>query len=533
MGSVTPPSGPVTFESLMDDIDRLDPTSTLSDVKPIFAKGVTGRITEDEKRRIFNRIKHMHLDGAGIQVLTKMWGEQLAAYMNTLDKSERLKTNRYGEPTSSTSNILKFMNKSVDLVGLFAFDEFTQQIEFTRQPPWHNVAQAIDDNDITLLTAFIETTANIDRVSRETVLHCISVVAGMNVKNSMRDALNALKWDGVKRLDTWLIEYCGVEDTPFVRAIGRKWPESIVARVMSPGCKADCVLTLESGQGAAKDKLLSILAGGDQYTLEFVGKFDKVDDLRQFRGKLIVQLAEGRTYKGEIALVKTGISRTSDEFRDLYENLVKRRPRQFGFASTHNEQQYLNDPTGARRIWSAACGENIDTEGVRKVAGQLWAEAVNEYRLHLATGGAPDGRVATGHHWWIDKVADPELWAEQAAEADIRQLRHPWFDDVERYVRYVPSKERINEADPNSRWHTVWTPRLEQLVFIKSPYDILEYVIEKPKAQWTDRDAGAVGHILGQLGYKRKPVRPTGSNENKDRVVGWWLESIGVESQGK
>ncbi len=65
----------------------------------------------------------------------------------------------------------------------------------------------------------------------------------------IEEAILALPdWDGVKRLDTWLIDYAGSPDTDYVRLVGRKFLLQMLARATKPGCKADNTLILERRQ---------------------------------------------------------------------------------------------------------------------------------------------------------------------------------------------------------------------------------------------------------------------------------------------
>ena len=70
----------------------------------------------------------------------------------------------------------------------------------------------------------------------------------------MRDYFDSLVWDGVPRLDAWLVTYFHVEDSPYVRAIGPRYLISSVARIYRPGCKVDHTLVLEGPQGKQKSE---------------------------------------------------------------------------------------------------------------------------------------------------------------------------------------------------------------------------------------------------------------------------------------
>jgi len=56
-----------------------------------------------------------------------------------------------------------------------------------------------------------------------------------NMFDPVRDYLDGLVWDGVKRIDNWLVKYCRAKDTPLNRAIGRKVLIAAVRRVKQPG----------------------------------------------------------------------------------------------------------------------------------------------------------------------------------------------------------------------------------------------------------------------------------------------------------
>ena len=60
-----------------------------------------------------------------------------------------------------------------------------------------------------------------------------------NIYHPVREYLEGLKWDGTPRLDNWLTEHLGVEDTRVNRAMGSKWMIAAIARILSPGCKVE------------------------------------------------------------------------------------------------------------------------------------------------------------------------------------------------------------------------------------------------------------------------------------------------------
>ena len=80
-----------------------------------------------------------------------------------------------------------------------------------------------------------------DPGSEEFTCDALKIECMENSYDPVLDYLNSLEWDGVSRVDDWLVGYCGAQDTPFIRAVGRKVLIAAVRRVKEPGCKFDYV----------------------------------------------------------------------------------------------------------------------------------------------------------------------------------------------------------------------------------------------------------------------------------------------------
>ena len=70
------------------------------------------------------------------------------------------------------------------------------------------------------------------------------------------------RWDGKPRIDTWLSNYAGVEQSDYAETVGRKWLIGGARRVRDPGCKCDNMLVLEGPEYAGKSRVFKILGGG-------------------------------------------------------------------------------------------------------------------------------------------------------------------------------------------------------------------------------------------------------------------------------
>lgn len=140
---------------------------------------------------------------------------------------------------------------------------------------------------------------------------------------------------------------------PLYEVYLRKWFASLVARVYSPGCKCDTVLTLLGAQGVGKSTFFRLIGGeffGD--SVSSGGRLEK-DDLMVFHQHWLVEWAElGRVLREDrVEIVKSFLSRTEDCFRPPYGRHVVRFPRRFVVCASTNLSNCLPDVTGNRRFW--------------------------------------------------------------------------------------------------------------------------------------------------------------------------------------
>ncbi|HVL69271.1 MAG TPA: VapE domain-containing protein [Vicinamibacterales bacterium] len=235
--------------------------------------------------------------------------------------------------------------------------------------------------------------------------------------------LDSLHWDGKARLDTWLIDYGGAEDSPYVRAVGRLVLLAAVRRVRQPGAKFDEMLMLESAQGMAKSEAVKTLCPDPAWFADSIPLNASSQVLiEQTEGKWIIEVPELHGYsQGDVDKLKATLSRSTDRARLAYGHYVTERRRQFVFIGTTNQMtDYLKDSTGNRRFWPVRV-VRFDLPALRRDRDQLWAEAVVRERRD-------------------ESIRLPEeLWAAAAREQEKRQIVDPW---EERLI------ERTNVEDP-------------------------------------------------------------------------------------
>lgn len=198
--------------------------------------------------------------------------------------------------------------------------------------------------------------------------------------NPVLQYFEGLTWDGVARLDRWLVDYGGAKDTAYVRAVSPLPLLAAVRRQFEPGAKFDELLTLVSPQGMNKSSALRTLCPREEWFGEdLVLSADAKVIIEQTRGKLLVEIAELRGQRASAEQVKSMLSKQKDEARAAYGHTVEAVLRRWVAIGTTNEDEYLEDSTGNRRHWPVEV-DRFDLERLRADRDQLWAEAVQRVK---------------------------------------------------------------------------------------------------------------------------------------------------------
>jgi putative DNA primase/helicase len=261
----------------------------------------------------------------------------------------------------------------------------------------------------------------------------------------VRDALEALpRWDGRRRLDRWLQESLGAADTEYVRAVGRAWLVSAMARAFQPGCKADHLLLLEGGQGIGKSSALALVGGAGYKDLTF-SAHDK-DAMQDLRGAWVVEYSElSGLGKRDDEWLKGHIARAVDTYRASYGRESLDHPRACVLAGTTNPQgdgRYLRDSEN-RRYWPVACEASATTLRARlgwlaSNRDQVLAEALSAYRA--------------GEVWYLDRDVGQAAQQEARREIDPLEDAIPAIigDDAEVDMRMLRCDPRLARDLPSS-----------------------------------------------------------------------------------
>lgn len=317
------------------------------------------------------------------------------------------------------------------LAGLLAFDEMAA-LPMLRRPvpdsraPEHNEPRALRDADVSALTEWLQSNG-LPRLGRETVQQAVDLVARENGFHPVRDYLDALRWDGKPRLQTWLSCYLGAKapldeagkpQPIYLARIGTMFLVGMVARIYQPGCKLDYMPVLEGRQGGGKSSACAIL-GGPWFSdsLPDLAGGDAVRLSQHLRGKWLIEVAEMSAMgKAEAAALKAFLTRTEERYTPKYGRQEVVEPRSCCFIGTTNEAAYLRDGTGNRRFWPVAVSD-CDTKALARDRDQLLAEAVHLFRQ--------------GTTWWPDAKFERE---HIAREQEGRFIADEWESLIAEHI---------------------------------------------------------------------------------------------------
>lgn len=280
-------------------------------------------------------------------------------------------------PIKNLENIRKILTEDEQFIGRCVFDEFLQK-HLYRDGKGGTYDELNDSNEITLTREISMKYEGMEMVNPAMLRMALMEVSHEFSIDAAKDWIQSIKWDGEKRLDTWLCKTYGVEENEYHTAVGSNWLKGMAKRIVEPGCKFDYVLVLEGKQGTKKSTSMGVL-GGNWY-VETTAAPDHKDFFMALQGNLIIEFSEGETLsRGEIKQLKAVITTQHDKFRAPYERHVQTHPRRCVFAMTTNQSEYLKDETGNRRWLPIACVGDADIEWLGENRDQLMAEAL--YRV--------------------------------------------------------------------------------------------------------------------------------------------------------
>lgn len=317
-----------------------------------------------------------------------------------------------GIPLSDINNARLILANDPALKGKFGYDVFSGLPKLRGDVPWRPKG-SVDtsgrgtlwsDRDDAGLRWYMQTMWDYDHTNN--LLSALELCMQANAFHPVRDYLNSLEWDGTPRLDTMFIDFLGAKDNAYTRSATRKWMCGAVARIMTPGCKFDQAIVLNSQeQGIGKSTFADVISKG-WFSDSTINMNDK-DGYAALHGSWIIELAElASTKRSDVETVKTFLSKREDTYRPAYSRRVDTFKRQCVFYGTTNETEYLRDRTGNRRFWVINVSQKLDIARLREQVDQLWAEAVVRWRA--------------GEKLWITDPEELALWQNAVDEHTVQ-----------------------------------------------------------------------------------------------------------------
>ena len=291
----------------------------------------------------------------------------------------------------------------------------------------------------------------------------------------IQEKINALKWDGKARVETFLIDWLKVEDTLYNREASRLLFAGGINRAYNAGCKFDCVLVRIGKQGCGKSTFCQKLAMDPRY-YNSVKTMDCQKGYEAIQGMWVCELEEmmavfsskGSSQKED--KVKAFISTTDDYYRAPYTKRAAHNKRSCIFLGTTNRDTFLCDKTGARRWFPIR---------VKSEAKDLY-DSEKEFSFAIE-----------------------QAWAEMKAA----------FDNGEEFARPVPAQVMMDEICKEQESAEVEDYRvglIEQYLVGKDKVCCLQVYkeaichFEGSSARMTKADANDIAEILtNKLGWQR------------------------------
>lgn len=312
-----------------------------------------------------------------------------------------LETDKQGRNTNSIDNYNLILQNDYRLKGAIRYNEFTGQI---------NLRRTIKSDILTIPDTVCLDPANGDRMADadDSVVRgicdapknkggygilnhignlrdAVVISARKNPFHPVKEYLESLEWDGKNRIDDYLIRHLKAKDSLLNHEMSRLTLLASVARIYEPGHKFDFITILEGPQGIRKSTFILELYGHLWFGELNCKLNDDKEIMEQTPGYWGMEIPElDSMKKADAPVIKKFMRKTKYESRMAYGHNTSHMLIQFIVWGSTNETRYLRDDTGLRTFWSIRCGfkkgEHIDTEAVRAERGQLFAEALVEYR---------------------------------------------------------------------------------------------------------------------------------------------------------
>lgn len=306
-----------------------------------------------------------------------------------------------GNKQVTVNNFVNAFKSDPLLNGLLAYDMLKETIVFTRPSftaKGSKKGDLVSDTDISIIKGRIERMHGIYNDAK--LNDAIEQVSSDNAFHPIKLYLESLTWDGVPRIDSFLVDYMGAEDDAYTREAFRKMLLAAVTRIYEPGRKFDTALVFYSEQGVGKSTLIQRLSKG--WFNDSLTNLSGKESYEAIQFAWLVELAElSALRKSDVEAVKNFISKREDTYRGAYARRVKTHKRQCVFFGSTNDDEFLKDATGNRRFFPVEVKRTRKTHLIFEpefdaIVDQLWAEAMEGYMLGEALTLSDEAEAIAG-----------------------------------------------------------------------------------------------------------------------------------------
>lgn len=399
---------------------------------------------------------------------------------------------------------------ALDLLGVkCSYDTFADRRYIAGQLLGSQVGQLTDDV-LLLIRTICRDRFDFDP-GKDNLWDAVNLKCRLNSYHPILDYLDSLEFthDGKPRIDTWLTDYLGVADSPFVRVMSRLILIASVRRVRQPGCKWDYMPVLVGPENKAKSLSIATLYGVKYFSdQKIIGISDK-ELAEAVRGRWAMESADlAGLRKADVDHLKAQTTRQTDRVRPAYGRAVVDVPRQCVLWGTTNDPVFLRSQHGNRRMPPLVTGK-ILIDALARDRDQLWAEANDAEREHASSLALPESvweeaqarqAAHTEFEPWRDELANVSEWAARCAGI------------IERGNAKAPADAKLDaipyESDPlrgDERVSSSWLLTVALKIETERQTPVLAHRLSTVMQQlgWSEPHVLKIGG-KAQRGYKRR-----------------------------
>ena len=255
-----------------------------------------------------------------------------------------------GGVQNTIQNCVTVLQNDRVLADSIRLNLLSERIDIVKPMGWERSSRTLTDTDMMYILRRME---KYGLYSEKRIQAAIRIIANENRYHPIREYLNALQWDGTKRIAYALHRFLGAAEDDFTAEALKLFLLGAINRIFHPGCKFEMMLCLVGGQGAGKSTFFRLLAIKDEWFSDDLRRLDDENVFRKLQGHWIMEMSEmiATANAKSIEEIKSFLSKQKETYKVPYETHPADRLRQCVFAGTTNRQDFLpRGRTGNRRF---------------------------------------------------------------------------------------------------------------------------------------------------------------------------------------